>query len=68
MTKKVQADMSIENCGSILLFQPLTLVGEQWINDHVTPNSLRYNGALVVEGRYAADLAVGMQEDGLAVC
>ena len=61
------SDVVVENHGSIFLFQPLTAAGEAWIAVHVSDDATRYAGALVVEPRYARDLAAGMLADGLRV-
>ena len=59
--------MVVENHGSIFLFRPLTTLAEAWIAAHVSGDAMRYAGALVVEPRYAHDLAAGMLADGLHV-
>jgi hypothetical protein len=61
------SDVVVENHGSIFLFQPLTASAEAWISVHVSDDAMRYAGALVVEPRYAHDLAAGMLADGLRV-
>jgi hypothetical protein len=61
------SDVSVENHGSIFLFQPLTALAVAWIAEHVADDAMRYAGALVVEPRYARDLAAGMLADGLRV-
>ena len=62
------ADVRIQNEGSILLFHPLTEAAEQWMREHVLSDEAQFFGkALVVEHRYAADLAEGMVNDGLEV-
>ena len=61
------SDVVVENHGSVFLFQPLTAAAEAWIAEHVSDDAIRYAGALVVEPRYARDLAAGMLADGLRV-
>jgi len=38
------------------------------INNHVPSDATFFAGSLVVEPRYAIDIAVGMTNDGLRVC
>lgn len=59
-------DLRVENHGSIFRFIPLTDFAREWIGEHVSEEG--YHPAwpeLVVEHRYAADLAQGMAGDGL---
>lgn len=62
-------DIRVENHGSIVLLQPLTVAGEQWLLD-------TFNGqeevqwwarALVVEPRYVEDIVNGARSAGLEV-
>jgi len=61
------SDVEIENCGSLFVFQPLTPAAEAWIAENVSEESTWWAGGLVVEPRYARDLAAGMVADGLRV-
>jgi hypothetical protein len=67
MATTMTPDVRVENHGSIFIFQPMTPEARQWIDDHVTGEHMFYAGGLVVEPRYAGDLAAGMQDDGLVV-
>lgn len=58
-------DIRIENCGSIILFQPLTAPGHEWLENHT--DGMWYGGALAVDPRYAQDIAEGAVDDGLEV-
>jgi hypothetical protein len=61
-------DVAVENHGSIFLFRPLSPAAESWILDNVGREGFQPNfPTLVVEHRYARDLATGMQQAGLAV-
>lgn len=51
--------------GSILLFTAHTQRGKEWIHAHIPSDATFFAGSLVVELRYALDLAVGMTNDGL---
>ncbi len=50
-----------------MLFDLLTPAAEWWVEEHVDPEAQWFAGALVVEHRYAYDLARGMAGDGLHV-
>lgn len=58
-------DVTVHNEGTLFLFRPLTDKAKAWIAAHVQPEALWFGDALVVEHRYAADLAQGMRDDGL---
>lgn len=60
-------DVKVENHGSIFLFQPLSEAAREWIGEHVPEDATWFGGALVVEHRYASDLAQGMVDDDLEV-
>ena len=60
-------DISIENHGTIFLFRPNTPAAAEWVSHNVQEDAQFFGDALVVEHRYAADLAVGMREDGLVL-
>jgi hypothetical protein len=60
-------DFSIENHGNIFLFRMNTLAAVQWVFKNVQSDARVFDVALVVEHRYARDLAVGIVADGLAV-
>jgi hypothetical protein len=65
IVNKVLPDVLVRNEGTIFLFTPLTPAATNWICVNVQPNAQWFGNALVVEHRYAADLAAGMREDGL---
>lgn len=58
--------------GSLFLFYPLTDLGRSWLDENIynggSPEDVTtFGNALVVEHRYALDLAEGMINDGLVV-
>jgi hypothetical protein len=58
------ADIQVENHGTILLFRPQTDAAREWLTAHVDSEAQWFGGALVVEPRYAADLAQGLEDEG----
>ena len=65
--RKPKPDITVQNHGSIFLFVPETRRGRTWINENVQDDAQWWANALVVEHRYAMDLASGMMADGLRV-
>lgn len=59
-----QADIAVENHGSIFLFQPLTPAGKNWLEDNLV-EPMMFGGAFAVEHRCAEDIAYGAVSDGL---
>jgi hypothetical protein len=53
--------------GTIFLFEPLTAAAKHWIDENVQPDAQWFGNALVVEWRYAAELAAAMRADGLVL-
>jgi hypothetical protein len=58
-------DITITNEESIFTFRPNTAEGQQWLEDHT--DGQWFGGALIVEHRYARDLAQGCLDAGLTV-
>jgi hypothetical protein len=66
--RKPTVDVVVENHGDVFLFHPLTANAERWMEENVSSEGYHANWPiLVVEHRYAFDLAQGMQQAGLAV-
>lgn len=60
-------DVGVRDEGTIFLFTPHTQAAKDWIEENVESEAPRFCGALVVEHRYAGELAAGMQQAGLEV-
>ena len=60
-------DILVQNEGSLVLFYPNSQEGADWLNDNIEPNAQRWNEGVVVEHRYAHDIARGLQRDGLTM-
>jgi hypothetical protein len=67
IVNKVYPDVRVRNEGSLFLFCPLTPRAKQWICANVQPNAQWFGESLVVEHRYAADLAAAIREAGLVL-
>ena len=65
----IPPDLAIQNHGSLYLFHPLTEAAREWIAEHFTGRAeVQFVGrALVVEHRYARQLAEQAAQDGLHV-
>ena len=59
-----KSDFRIENHGSIFLFDPQNAQSEDHLRGNVSEEAQWFGGALVVEPRYAADLAEALQAEG----
>ena len=60
-------DVRVDNQGTIFLFHLQTKAASDWVDEHVQDDAQYWGGTLVVEHRYAPDLADGMLADGLTV-
>ncbi len=60
-------DVEVQNEGSIFLFHLLTPEAEEWVDEHVPEPMTFFGDALVVEHRFALDLAEGMMSGDLEV-
>jgi hypothetical protein len=66
-TKQTEADVTVENHGTIFTFESHTDAGREWIEQNIPEDAQWMGNRLCVEHRYAADIAQGMQNDGLVV-
>ena len=62
------ADVSVQNEGNVLLFHLWSAQAQAWVADNVADDAVWFGSALVVDHRYAGDLAGGMSADGLTLC
>jgi len=60
-------DVHVVNHGSLFAFELLSQEAREWVDQNVSEDAQFFGGALMVEPRYAMDLATGMQNDGLEV-
>lgn len=63
----MDTDVVVNDQGTIVLFTPMTDTAKQWISEHIPDDAQWFGRSLVVEHRYADDIAVGMESDGLVV-
>ncbi len=66
-TTSTQADVTVQNEGTIFLFIANTEAAREWIRENVQDDATYFAGSLVVEHRYAAELERGMADDGLTL-
>lgn len=64
----MRPDVEVNDCGSVVMFAPMTAEAQQWVDTNVGLESWQWlGGAFAVEHRYADDLIEGMLNDGLVV-
>jgi hypothetical protein len=63
------ADLIFEHYGALVLVHPNSEQGRDWLDEHCEEGEEHtyFGDALVVEHRYAADLALVAKTDGLVV-
>lgn len=64
---KAQTDISVRNEGGLFIFWLNTPQAIQWADEHCADAQRWGQNGLVVEHRYAGDLAVNAQNDGLTL-
>lgn len=62
-----ETDVTLSGSGSVYLFHLLTEAARDWVDTYVSTDREMFGGALAVEHRYVADLALGMRAGGLSV-
>jgi hypothetical protein len=60
-------DVVVSDEGTLVLFYLLSREAERWVDENVDGERQFFAGALVVEHRFASELARGMAHDGLRV-
>jgi hypothetical protein len=60
-------DLIIRNHGSVCILVAITPAGQEWIDEHIDPEAMRWGSGIVVEPRYVEDIANGAANDGLSV-
>lgn len=63
----ITPDVLVHNEGTVFLFCPLTSQGKEWIAENVRDPQFCGNGLVVVEHRFAREIASAMQVDGLVL-
>lgn len=61
------ADFTIENHGSIFLVRPQNEPAREHLAENVQEDAQWFGDALVVEHRYARDLAAALEDNGYTV-
>ena len=62
-----QPDFQLIRQSTIVLLEPLTDVARAWTEEHIPADATRFAPAIVIEHRYIADVAAGIERDGLTV-
>ncbi len=62
-----QVDCTVENHSSVFLFRLNTPAASTWVSENVQDDAQFFGDALVVEWRYARELAAAMSADGLVL-
>jgi hypothetical protein len=58
-------DLHFVHHGRLVLLHPLTPAGKEWCATHLDPEAQTFGRAIVIEPRYAGDIADGADEAGL---
>jgi hypothetical protein len=61
-------DVTVTSYRTVLLLNPESEAGEQWIRDNVHAESWQwFGGSLALEPRYMDDVACGIRDAGLSI-
>jgi hypothetical protein len=60
-------DFRVIDGGSVFLLTPLTPSGQQWVEDNLPAEALRYAGAIAIEHRYIDPIVEGLMDAGLTL-
>jgi hypothetical protein len=61
------SDIRFENHGSIALLIPLSVAGQEWLDENVDPDAQTWGGGIAVEPRYVDDILLGVLTADLGV-
>lgn len=60
-------DLQFSNPGPFALCYAETELGQKWLDENISQDALQWDGQIVIEHRYLADIVEGARADGL-VC
>ena len=63
----MKPDFNFADHGSVTILTPLTEAANEWVNDHIPSDAMRWCGGIVIEPRYASAILDGIACDGLTV-
>jgi hypothetical protein len=66
-TNTVENDFSYSDEGSIVLLTPITAAANDWVQEHLPGDAMRFGHSIVIEHRYADDILNGIVNDGLLI-
>lgn len=58
-------DIQVKEHDRVVMFTPLTLLGQAWLVEETGEEAVRWCGSVVVESEYAPTLAQCAKDDGL---
>ena len=62
------ADIRFERHGSIVLMRAESITGQEWLDDVVDAIlATWWHGSIVMESRFAGEIAAGASRDGLSI-
>lgn len=62
------SDLAIHSEGSVILIDPRTSAGRDWLNEHIDMEEAQvWSGSVVAEPRYVESIVQGAVNDGLTV-
>jgi hypothetical protein len=61
------SDVHVAGGGTVFLFFLETAEARAWVDEHASPDRQFLGHGLAVERRFVADLAEGMEADGLVI-
>jgi hypothetical protein len=64
---RVQADVGVNDQGSIFLVRFYSAAANEWLAEHLPEDAQFWHGKLVVEHRFIDNIIAGLQGDGLTV-
>jgi hypothetical protein len=60
-------DFTVRGGGSVYLLQPNTQAAKDWVAEHIPDDAQWLGRAVAVEHRYIANIAEGIEADGLSL-
>lgn len=63
----MNADIRIENHGSIVLIRPVSDAGQEWLDNNIGDDAQMFGTAIAAEPRYVQAIIEGAECDGLTV-
>lgn len=60
-------DFETYNAGSVFLLRAVSAEAQDWVEQHIPADAIRWGGAVVIEANFVPPVLIGIEDDGLTI-